>query len=195
MLNESDYNTLLNLARAYPAPDWREEIVQQAALYLLQGSDLPGAFADAVRYADTMRRYERGEISLDALAADFGDALNVSALPAPSLSANQRAYDNHKASGKATPRAKERDIGELNTEDELTFRSVIKNLVQRGVLTEAADLAVDIALLPERLRQVVRDILCSATKGELRGRGYGKGETWKAIQWLSLYCAPTQSHP
>lgn len=189
MLNPTDFDTLLNLARAYPAPDWREEIVQQAALYLLQGSDLPSAFADAVRYTDTMRRYERGEISLDALAADFGDTLNVSALPVPSLSEYQRNGRNHKTRGNATPRQPERDIEELGLEDELTFRSIIKNLVQRGVFTEAVDLAVDIAILPERLQRIVRNILCSAQKGELEERGYKSGELYGATQWLTQYFA------
>lgn len=201
MINPTDYDTLLTLARAYPAPDWREEIVQQAALYLLQGSDLPAAYADAVRYADTMRRgqrgdsvsqYERGTVSLDELYEMVGDALNAYAIEAPTLSKDQRHYD-YKASGKATLREMEKGIEELGLEDDGTFQTVLRNLYQRGILTTVEDLAVDIGREPERQAGLLRLILSSATRTELEERGYKSSELYGATQWLTQYYATPPS--
>lgn len=189
-MTPSDYETLLTLARTYPVQEWQADIVQDAAERVLRGTDVQSAFAAARRHADTLRRYERGAVSLEALADQFADALHVFPSPTPTISPSAIRTARHQAGGKATPRVEPRSIDEIHAEDESTFRSVIRNLVQRGVLTDSPDLAVDVACLPERLRQIVRDILCSATKEELGERGYKKGEIYRATRWLTTYHAP-----
>lgn len=194
MLNETQAEQAYEIISAMAAwchdDYWRDELIQFAALpVVMEETDIATAYANAVRHVATAQRYERNALSLDGQTETFGDALHMSEIPAPSRSYEAIKKARQRAHEKATPREPERGIEELGLEDETLFPTVLRNDYQRGILPEVGELAIDIELQPKRHATLLRLILSSVTKGELRERGYKTSEIVGATQFLTDYYA------
>lgn len=190
--SEQVFNVISELAAWCRDDYWRDELIQHATLSVVteQVADIPTAYALAVRHVRTAQRYERGELSLDEQVEVYGDGLRVEPMDCPAIRPGTIQQERYKQKGKQTPRQPQKRIGELGVEDRATFYAVLRNDYQRRILPEIEDVAVDIALLPCREAELLRLILSSATKAELRERGYRESEISGATHWLTVYYTP-----
>lgn len=190
-MNTPSLAAIEEAAREYPHWDWHNELITDIWLRCAGGLPLGEATRAAFAWADRERRRERtGPVSLDELMSEYGDALRVAMLPCPTPARNARCNYERRAGRHATPREKERGIVEFDEAALDHLISVLRNLVERNVVTvDPLSCAIDARALDGALRRAVVAILHSATRAELAEAGIAPPDVRRGEKWLRGYAA------